>query len=51
MPELAQYERCTAEDPHYAPGWAGVGRMLRMIGKYIGEDTAAYLARAVPRVA
>ena len=34
------------EDPHYAPGWAGVGRMHRMIGKYIGKETVERLSRA-----
>src|SRR4029450_5836672 len=24
---LELYEKCVAEDPHYAPAWAGVGRM------------------------
>lgn len=43
---LELYERCTAEDPHYAPGWAGVGRMHRMIGKYINRNTAEHHARA-----
>ena len=43
---LDLYERCITEDPHYAPGWAGVGRMRRLIGKYIGIDGAEHLARA-----
>jgi TolB-like protein len=44
---LGLYERCITEDPHYAPGWAGAGRMHRMIGKYIGhDDTAEHLTRA-----
>ncbi|CAN5885665.1 hypothetical protein BH24ACI5_BH24ACI5_22610 [soil metagenome] len=43
---LETYERCVAEDPHYAPGWAGVGRMHRMLGKYLGKDVEAHLARA-----
>jgi serine/threonine protein kinase len=43
---LELYERCIGEDPHYAPGWAGVGRMHRMIGKYLGHDPAAHFARA-----
>lgn len=43
---LELYERCVAEDPHYAPGWAGVGRMHRMLGKYIGRDVATHLARS-----
>jgi TolB-like protein/thioredoxin-like negative regulator of GroEL len=43
---LEQYERCISEDPHYAPGWAGVGRMHRMIGKYLGHEPAEHFARA-----
>jgi serine/threonine protein kinase/tetratricopeptide (TPR) repeat protein len=43
---LEQYERCISEDPHYAPGWAGVGRMHRMIGKYLGHEPAAHFGRA-----
>ena len=43
---LDLYERCITEDPHYAPGWAGVGRMRRLLGKYIGVEAAEHLARA-----
>jgi len=43
---LDLYEQCVKEDPHYAPAWAGVGRMEHMIGKYIGGDTATHLTRA-----
>lgn len=43
---LDLYERCITEDAHYAPGWAGVGRMRRMLGKYIGADAEEHLARA-----
>jgi hypothetical protein len=43
---LELYERCVAEDPHYAPGWAGIGRMNRMIAKYIGREPAERLMRA-----
>lgn len=43
---LALYDRCVTEDPHYATGWAGVGRMPRMIGKYLGTGTAEHQARA-----
>jgi len=43
---LALYERCITEDPHYAPGWAGAGRMHRMIAKYVGAEPARRLARA-----
>ena len=43
---LELYEKCIAEDPHYAPGWVGAGRMHRMIGKYEGSETVERLARA-----
>jgi serine/threonine protein kinase/tetratricopeptide (TPR) repeat protein len=43
---LELYERCITEDPHYAPGWAGAGRMHRMIAKYVGVETFERLARA-----
>jgi TolB-like protein len=43
---LELYERCITEDPHYAPGWAGAGRMHRMIAKYVGHETFDRLARA-----
>src|SRR5688500_18647946 len=43
---LELYERCIAEDPHYAPGWVGAGRMHRMLGKYVGTETVERLARA-----
>jgi serine/threonine protein kinase/tetratricopeptide (TPR) repeat protein len=43
---LELYERCITEDPHYAPGWAGAGRMHRMIAKYEGAETYERLARA-----
>jgi serine/threonine protein kinase len=43
---LGVYQRCIDEDPHYAPGWAGVGRMHRLIGKYIGSESVERLARA-----
>jgi non-specific serine/threonine protein kinase len=43
---LDLYEQCVKEDPHYAPAWAGVGRMEHMIGKYIGGDTATHFTRA-----
>jgi serine/threonine protein kinase/tetratricopeptide (TPR) repeat protein len=43
---LDLYEQCVAEDPGYAPAWAGVGRMHRMIGKYVDEEYHDRLARA-----
>jgi serine/threonine protein kinase len=43
---LELYEHCVQEDPHYAPAWAGVGRMHRMIGKYVDEESAERFAKA-----
>ncbi|HXG54260.1 MAG TPA: protein kinase [Vicinamibacterales bacterium] len=43
---LETYERCISEDPGYAPGWAGAGRMHRMIGKYVEDQMDDRLARA-----
>ena len=39
--ELARdlYLRCVEEDPRYAPAWARLGRMYRVIGKYLPERT------------
>jgi serine/threonine protein kinase/Flp pilus assembly protein TadD len=37
-PALELYELCAQDDPHYAPAWAGIGRMHRMIGKYEDEE-------------
>ena len=45
-PALELYERCITEDPHYAPAWAGAGRINRMIAKYEGQDMSARLERA-----
>jgi TolB-like protein len=43
---LDLYERCVVEDPQYAPAWAGLGRVHRMIGKYVDEAPAEHFARA-----
>ena len=43
---LDLYERCITEDPHYAPGWVGAGRMHRMIGKYAGAETQDRLVKS-----
>jgi TolB-like protein len=43
---LDLYEQCVKEDPHYAPAWAGIGRMERMIGKYADGDTVTHFAKA-----
>jgi TolB-like protein/tetratricopeptide (TPR) repeat protein/predicted Ser/Thr protein kinase len=41
------YLRCVAEDPGFAPAWARLGRVERMIGKYLDIPAfATHLARA-----
>lgn len=41
------YLRCVAEDPGFAPAWARLGRVERMIGKYLDMPAvAAHLTRA-----
>jgi non-specific serine/threonine protein kinase len=46
--ELARsmYERCVAEDPHYAPAWARLGRIYRVLAKYAADDRDENLGRA-----
>jgi serine/threonine protein kinase len=43
---LELYERCIAEDPYYAPGWAGAGRIHRLLGKYMGGEAGERLEEA-----
>ncbi|MBA3231232.1 MAG: protein kinase [Acidobacteria bacterium] len=43
---LELYQQCVADDPHYAPAWAGVGRMFRLIGKYMKEEGGQEQERA-----
>ena len=43
---LDLYNQCVKEDPRYAPAWAGIGRMERMIGKYVDAETVERFARA-----
>jgi eukaryotic-like serine/threonine-protein kinase len=43
---LDLYEQCVKDDPHYAPAWAGIGRMHRMIGKYVVADTVERFAKS-----
>jgi eukaryotic-like serine/threonine-protein kinase len=40
------YLECLAEDPRYAPAWARLGRLHRVLGKYFRSDPAEYLAKA-----
>ena len=43
---LELYEQCVADDPRYAPAWAGLGRIHRMLGKYVEQETAKHFAQA-----
>lgn len=40
------YLQSVADDARFAPAWAALGRVYRMIAKYTGEDSAANFARA-----
>jgi serine/threonine protein kinase/tetratricopeptide (TPR) repeat protein len=40
------YEECLAEDPMYAPAWARLGRIHRLLAKYLGRDPKGNLERA-----
>jgi serine/threonine protein kinase/tetratricopeptide (TPR) repeat protein len=41
------YLKCLEHDPRYAPAWARLGRIYRVIGLYSGEESAdEYFARA-----
>src|SRR6185295_8098782 len=40
------YLQCTREDPNFAPAWAGLGRMYRLLAKYMTEDFEGNLRRA-----
>jgi TolB-like protein/tetratricopeptide (TPR) repeat protein/predicted Ser/Thr protein kinase len=40
------YEKCVQSDPRFAPGWARLGRVYRLMSKYYGRDAAANLDRA-----
>ena len=40
----ALYLECLDEDPHYAPAWAALGRMHRLISKYlVGEESSTLM--------
>jgi TolB-like protein len=47
-PSLARdlYLQCLQEDPHYAPAWARLGRVYRVLGKFGAADAAENLSRA-----
>jgi TolB-like protein len=40
------YLACVAEDPNYAPAWARLGRVNRVLGTYSGESSEDYYAQA-----
>jgi eukaryotic-like serine/threonine-protein kinase len=40
------YLRCVEEDPSYAPAWARLGRIYRLLGKYYDEEPQENLARS-----
>jgi tetratricopeptide (TPR) repeat protein len=40
------YRSALAEDPDYAPAWARLGRVYRLMAKYGDEDIDGYLKRA-----
>jgi DNA-binding winged helix-turn-helix (wHTH) protein/tetratricopeptide (TPR) repeat protein len=37
---LELYRRCVDADPHFAPAWARLGRLHRVMAKYTGNQTA-----------
>ncbi len=43
---LDLYRQCVDEDPGYAPAWAGLGRMHRMVGKYVEEESLEHFMQA-----
>lgn len=43
---LDLYRQCLAEDPNYAPAWARVGRLHRVLGMYSGEAPEDHYAQA-----
>ena len=40
------YLRCVEADPNYAPAWARLGRVYRLLSKYSEVHNSEYLARA-----
>jgi TolB-like protein len=47
-PSLARdlYLQCLQEDPHYAPAWARLGRVYRVLGKFGDANAEENLSRA-----
>ena len=42
----ALFEQCTEEDPNFAPAWAHLGRLYRLIGKYLDRDVETHYRQA-----
>jgi serine/threonine protein kinase/tetratricopeptide (TPR) repeat protein len=42
----SMYDRCLEEDPAFAPAWARLGRVLRVIGKYLEPEPSSAYAEA-----
>jgi serine/threonine protein kinase len=40
------YKQCVAQDPQYAPAWARLGRVYRLLAKYRDDDQVANRMRA-----
>ncbi len=40
------YRECLAEDPNFAPAWARLGRVNRVLGMYTGESSDDFLKQA-----
>jgi TolB-like protein len=40
------YAACLAEDPHFAPAWARIGRVYRVLAKYAGQPDEQSVAKA-----
>jgi eukaryotic-like serine/threonine-protein kinase len=40
------YNRCLEQDPHYAPAWARLGHVYRLMGKYRGDPASKNRALA-----
>jgi non-specific serine/threonine protein kinase len=40
------YLECLAEDPNFAPAWARLGRLNRVLGMYTGESSDDFLEQA-----
>ncbi len=43
---LDLYHQCVTDDPRYAPGWVGLGRVHRMLAKYVEGPGTNHFAHA-----